>query len=136
MRENILLSRVDANEKEYNSKTDNINKLMESLDKNKSLTSETLIDNELNETYNQICSVIYTKIQELTADRDTSIEFEWDNLLETGIEQLGSIKLKMKLTISVSLTNICKKCLSSAAYRNSHSVIIFYVCTHVWYLKL
>ena len=100
VRENILLSRVDAIEKEYNSKTDKINKLMESLDKNKSLTSETLIDNELNETYNQICSVIYTKIQELTADTDTSIEFEWDNLLETGIEQLGSIKLNGQTMIS------------------------------------
>ena len=93
VRENILLSRVDEIEKKYNSKTEKISKLVESLDKNKSFTSETLRDNELNETYKQICSVIDTKIKQLTKDTDTSIEFEWDNLFETGIEQLGSIQL-------------------------------------------
>ena len=40
------------------------------------------------------------KIQELTADTYTSIEFEWDNLFETGIEQLGSIKLNCQTMIS------------------------------------
>ena len=40
------------------------------------------------------------KIQELTDDTDTSIEFEWDNLFETGIEQLGSIKLNGQTMIS------------------------------------
>ena len=93
VRENILLSRVDEIEREYNSKTEKINKLVESLDKNKSLTSETLRDNELNEIYERICSVIDTKIKQLTKDTDTSIEFKWDNLFETGIEQLGSIQL-------------------------------------------
>ena len=100
MRENILLSRVDEIEREYNSKTEKINKLIESLDKNKSLTSETLRDNELNETYKQICSVIDTKIKQLTKETDTSIEFEWDNLFETGIEQLGSIQLNSQTMIS------------------------------------
>ena len=100
MRENILLSRVDEIEKKYNNKTEKINKLVESLDKNKSLTSETLRDNELNETYKQICSVIDTKIKQLTKDTDTSIEFEWDNLFETGIEQLGSIQLNSQTMIS------------------------------------
>ena len=100
VRENILLSRVDEIEKKYNSKTDKINKLVESLDKNKSFTSETLRDNELNETYKQICSVIDTKIKQLTKDTDTSIEFEWDNLFETGIEQLGSIQLNSQTMIS------------------------------------
>ena len=93
VRENILLSRIDEIEKEYNSKTEKIKKLVESLDKNKAFTSETLTDNELNETYKQICSVIDTKIKQLTKDTDTSIEFEWDNTFETGIEQLGSIQL-------------------------------------------
>ena len=100
VRENILLSLVDEIEKEYNSKTEKMNKLVESLDKNKSLTSETLRDNELNETYKQICSVIDTKIKQLTKDTDTSIEFEWDNLFETGIEQLGSIMLNSQTKIS------------------------------------
>ena len=67
--------------------------MIESLDKNKLLTSDTLTDNELNETYQQICSVIDTKIKQLTKQTDTSIEFEWDNLFEAGIEQLGIIKL-------------------------------------------
>ena len=100
VRENILISWVDEIEKEYNSKTEKINKLIESLDKNKSLTSETLRDNELNETYKQICSVIDTKIKQLTKDTDTSIEFEWDNPFETGIEQLGSIQLNSQSMIS------------------------------------
>ena len=100
VREDILLSRVDEIEKEYNTKTREMNKLVESLDKNKSITSETLIDNELNETYKQICSVIDTKIKQLTKDTDTSIEFEWDNLFETGIEQLGSITLNGQTMIS------------------------------------
>ena len=93
VREAILLSRVDEVEKEYNSKTEKINKLIESLDKNKSQTSHTLTDNELNETYQQICSVIDTKIKQLTKETDKCIEFEWDNLFESGIEQLGMIIL-------------------------------------------
>ena len=100
VRENILLSRVDEIEKEYNNKTEKINKLVESLDKNKSSISETLRDNELNETYEQICTVIDTKIKQLTKDTDTSIEFEWDNLFETGITQLGSIQLNSQTMIS------------------------------------
>ena len=100
VRENILLSRVDEIEKEHNSKIEKINKLVESLEKNKSLTSETLRDNELNETYKQICSVIDTKLKQLSKETDTSIEFEWDNLFETGIEQLGSIKLNSQTMIS------------------------------------
>ena len=93
VREAILLSRVDEVEKEYNSKTEKLNKLIESLDKNKSQTSDTLTDNELNETYQQICSVIDTKTKQLTKQTDMSIEFEWDNLFEAGIEQLGIVKL-------------------------------------------
>ena len=94
VRENILLSRVDEIEKEYNSITEKINKLVESLDKNKSLASE------LNEVYEQICSVIDIKMKQLTKETDTSIEFEWDNLFETGIEQLGSIKLNCQTMIT------------------------------------
>ena len=98
-REAILLSRVDEVEKEYNSKTIKLNKLIESLDKNKSFTSDTLRDNELNETYQQICSVIDTQIKQLTKQTDTSIEFEWDNLFEAGIEKLGIIKLNSQTVL-------------------------------------
>ena len=100
VRENILLSRVDEIEREYNNKTEKINKLIESLAKNKSLTSETLRDNELNETYKQICSVIDTKIKQLTKDTNTSIDFKWDNLFDTDIELLGSIQLNSQTMIS------------------------------------
>ena len=34
------------------------------------------------------------------SDTDTSIEFEWDNLFEIGIEQLGSIQLNSQTMIS------------------------------------
>ena len=89
VREAVFLSRVDEVEKEYNSKTIKLNKLIESLDRNKSFTSDTLTDNELNEAYHQICSVIDTQIK----------EFVWDNLFEAGIEQLGMIKLNSQTVL-------------------------------------
>ena len=100
VRENILLSRVDEIEKEYNSKTQKINKLVESLNKHKSLTSDTLTDNELKDTHDEVIASINRKLSKLTVVTDTSIEFEWDNLFETGIEQLGSIKLNSETMIS------------------------------------
>ena len=45
-------------------------------------------------------TAIDKKLQELTADTYTSIDFEWDNLFKTGIEQLGSIKLNGQTMIS------------------------------------
>ena len=93
VRESNLLSRVDEIEKEYNSKTQEMKELLESLNKAKSLNADTLSPNKLTETFEIIRSTIDNKIAELTADIDSSIEFEWDNLFETGIEQLGSIKL-------------------------------------------
>ena len=45
-------------------------------------------------------TAIDKKIKQLTADTDTNIEFEWDNLFETGIGQLGSIKLNGETMIS------------------------------------
>ena len=96
VRENILLSRVDEIEKEYNSKTENI----EALKKATLQCNETLADNELTDINQRLRTITNRKIQELTADTDTSIEFEWDNLFETGIEQLGSIKLNAQTMIS------------------------------------
>ena len=100
VRENILLSRVDEIEKEYNSKTQEINKVIEALNKATLQYEETLAANILTDINQQIRSAFDKKIQELTADTDTSIEFEWDNLFETGIEQLGSIKLNGQTMIS------------------------------------
>ena len=47
VRENILLSRVDEIEKEYNSKTEKMNKLVEALKKATLQCEETLANNEL-----------------------------------------------------------------------------------------
>ena len=93
VRENILLSRVDEIEKEYNSKTQEMAKLIESLKKATLQFEETLTANELTDINQMLRTATNEKIQVLTADTDTRIEFEWDNLFETGIEQLGSIKL-------------------------------------------
>ena len=100
VRENILLSRVDEIEKEYNSKTQEINIVIEALNKATLQYEETLAANILTDINQQVRSALDKKIQELTADTDTSIEFEWDNLFETGIEQLGSIKLNSQTMIS------------------------------------
>ena len=99
-RENILLSRVDEIEKEYNSKTREMNKLVEALNKATLQCEETLTANKFTDINQMFRTGIDKKIQELTADTDTSIEFEWDNLFETGIEQLGSIKLNSETMIS------------------------------------
>ena len=100
VRENILLSRVDEIEKEYNSKTQEMNKVIEALNKATLQCEETLAANILTDVNQQVRSALDEKIQELTADTDTSIEFEWDNLFETGIQQLGSIKLNSQTMIT------------------------------------
>ena len=100
VRENILLSRVDEIENKYYSKTLEMNKLIEALNKATLQCEETLTANKLNDVTEVVRSALDKKIQELTADTDTSIEFEWDNLFETGIEQLGSIKLNGQTMIS------------------------------------
>ena len=100
VREIILLSRVDEIEKEYNSKTEKMNKLVETLNREMKQCEENLSDNQLTDVTEILRTAIDKKIQELTADTDTSIEFEWDNLFETGIEQLGSIKLNGQTMIS------------------------------------
>ena len=99
VRENILLSRVDEIEKEYNSKTQKMNKLVEALNKAILQCEDTLADNQLTDINQILRTATDKKIQELTADIDTNIEFEWDNLFETGIEQLGSIKLNSQTMI-------------------------------------
>ena len=92
-REIILLSRVDEIEKKYNNKTQEMNKLVEALNKATLQCEETLADNQLTDINQILRTAIDKKLQELTADIDTSIEFEWDNLFQTRIKQLGNIKL-------------------------------------------
>ena len=103
VRENILLSRVDEIEKDYNSKTQEMNKLVEALDEATLQCEETLTANKLTDINQMIRTATNRKIQELTADTDTSIEFEWDNLFDTDIEQLGFIKLNGQTVISSSI---------------------------------
>ena len=100
VRENILLSHVDEIEKEYNSKTQEMNKLVEALNREMKQCEENLSANKLTDVTEILRTAIDKKIQELTADTDISIEFEWNNLFETGIEQLGSIKLNGQTMIS------------------------------------
>ena len=100
VRENILLSRVDEIEKEYNSKTHEMNKLVKALNTATLQCEETLAADKLTDVTKIVRTGIDKKIQELTADTDTNIEFEWDNLFETGIEQLGNIKLNSETMIS------------------------------------
>ena len=99
-RENILLSRVDEIEKDYNSKTEKMNKLVEALKKATLQCEETLANNELTDINQMLRTATNEKIRKLTADTDTRIEFEWDNLFETGIKQLGSIILNGQAMIS------------------------------------
>ncbi|KAI6648957.1 hypothetical protein LOD99_7030 [Oopsacas minuta] len=87
LRESILLSRIDQIEKDYDYKTEKMNKLVEALDKNKSMNSDTLLNNELD----GVISLIRKKITEVTTETDSSIAFQWNNQFEKGIERLGSI---------------------------------------------
>ena len=91
-RENFLLSCVDEIEKKYNSKNHEINTLVKDLSDTKSIFSNRLKSNKVLDANDSICSTIDKKIRELRNDIDISIEFEWDNLFESDIEQLGTIK--------------------------------------------
>ena len=103
-RENILLARVDSIEREYNQKIQLQNELTQSLRNAKSYNNENLKANQLTKTRDIIITQIDKQLTELTADADTNIEFVWDNLFETDIEQLGSIKLNDQMNISPTRT--------------------------------
>ena len=103
-RENILLARVDSIEHEYNQKIQLQNELIASLTETKSLSNEKLKANQLTKTRKIIITQIDKQLTELTADTDINIEFVWDNLFETDIEQLGSIKLNDQMNISPTRT--------------------------------
>ena len=78
VRESILLSRVDDIEKEYNSKHEEMNKLVEALNKATLQCEETLAANKLTDI-NQILRTATNEkiqVQVLIADTDTHIEFD------------------------------------------------------------
>ena len=78
---------------EYRQKLLLQNETVESLRAAKSFNSEKLKTNILTETREEIVQLLDHKLAELTAEADYSIEFVWDDLFETDIEQLGVIKL-------------------------------------------
>ena len=103
-RENILLARVDSIEHEYNLKIQLQDEVANSLRNAKSYNSENLKANQLTKFWESIITLFDKQLTELTADTDTNIEFVWDNLFETDIEQLGSIKLNDQMNISPTRT--------------------------------
>ena len=80
----------------------------QSLSKAKSYINENLKPNQFTETRGIIITQLDKQLTELTADTDTNIVFVWDNLFETDIEQLGSIKLndQMKHTETIYLCSV------------------------------
>ena len=59
---------------------------------------------QLTKIRESIITHIDKQLTELTAVTDTNIEFVWDNLFKTDIEQLGSIKLNDQMNISPTRT--------------------------------
>ena len=86
-RENTLFACGDSIEREWNLKIQLQNELAQSLSDAKSLNSEKLKANQLTNTRGQILALLDKQLAELTADTVTNIEFVWDNLFETDIEQ-------------------------------------------------
>ena len=103
-RENILLARVDNIEHEYNQKIQLQNELTCTLRNAISYTNENFKANPLTKTREEMLALIDKQLTELTADTDTNIEFVWDNLFESDIEQLGGIKLNDQMNISPTRT--------------------------------
>ena len=103
-RENILLARVDSIERKYNQKIQQQNELNQSLSEAKSYNPEQLKAYQLTKIRESIITHIDKQLTKLTADTDTNIEFVWDNLFETDIEQLGSIKLNDQMNLSPTRT--------------------------------
>ena len=104
IRENNLLSRVEEIETEFNKKTRELSKMLETLNTVKSFCSDKLTDIPLNETREGVNKLIEEQITKLSNQLDHAIEFEWDPLFETDIEQLGSIKLNGESNTSLTRT--------------------------------
>ena len=102
VREHYLLSRVEEIETEFNKKTQEMNKLLEALNKTKSISSDILTDNKLKDTREKVQKAIDDNIKELSNNTENAIEFEWDFLFETDIEQLGSVNLNGQSKTSLS----------------------------------
>ena len=93
VREKMLLTRVEEIEMEFDKKTQEIDKLIETLNSVKSLSLDKLADNSLNKTREGVDKLIEDQISEISNQSDHTIEFELDLEWETSIEKIGSIKL-------------------------------------------
>ena len=71
VRENILISCIDEIEKEFNNKTQEMNKLVEALNKEMRQCEENLSANKLADVTEIVRSTFDMKIRELTAVTDT-----------------------------------------------------------------
>ena len=104
VRENNLLSRVEEIETEFNKKTQEMNEMLEVLNAVKSVNSDRLKDNKFANARAGVNSVIDDEIMKVQKCIYHAIEFEWDPLFETDIEQLGSIKLNGESNTSLTRT--------------------------------
>ena len=121
VRENTLLSRLSEIEKEYTNKTVEITDLLESLDNVKFISTNALKSNQLSDTQDAITTVINNKIAELTDGTYSRVEFEWDNLFENSIKQLGNIKLRIssQTVPKVSIFNINPQKMQTSQLKDS-----------------
>ena len=88
VRESSLLSRIDEIQLEYDTKTQVLHELSDTFNK-LNIDSRKSKKN----TNKKVTSTIDDKIEQITAELNYSIAFEWDVNLETDLEQLGSIIL-------------------------------------------
>ena len=96
--------RENVSNTKYNQKIRQQNELTQSLTEAKSYNADKLKANQFTDARAQIITILDKQLTILTADRDNNIEFVWDNLFETDIEQLGSIKLNDQMNISPTRT--------------------------------
>ncbi|KAI6655651.1 E3 ubiquitin-protein ligase TRIM71-like [Oopsacas minuta] len=103
-REQILLDNIDRIESEYNQNAQLQAELSESLSSIVFSSIEKLKANELSDTREEVTSLLDSKLTKLAAETDFQIEFEWNNLFETEIEQLGNILLNGQTNLSTLRT--------------------------------
>ena len=100
MRESYLLSRIDEIIQDYDNKMQELSENLKTLAVLKSGSRKSKKKN----TNKQMNCTIYDKIEQLNADLERSIEFEWDVDLDAKIEQLGSIVLNSQIIVPSSHT--------------------------------
>ena len=124
VRENILLSRVEEIETEFNKKTQEMNEMLEALNRVKSVSSDRLKDNKLANARAVVNSLIDDEITKLNQCIYHAIEFEWDPLFESDIEQLGVLSLMVSRTFLSPAPSLLTSNLSSLTTRRNTSLLL------------